>query len=81
MLRLETMGRYTFFPLAYEDAAQVIQMALVHKDIVENHNLHDRLKHIENNRIPTLAVFGEKDKLIKVEIGQRFCLLLIKFIK
>ncbi|CAG2103668.1 unnamed protein product [Medioppia subpectinata] len=70
LLRLELIGRHTFFPLEYRDAGEVLQMALVSKHLI-NHKLHLKLQHIKHNKIPTLVVFGETDKLIPKHINDR----------
>ena len=54
------------YPMSYDSVDELLFFILVHSTI-QTSKLHKSLELLQSLRIPTLYVYGEKDKLIKTE--------------
>ena len=59
------------FPLAFANVDEFLFFLIVHSTINISH-LRQRLNFLKSNKLPTLFVYGEKDKLIKKEDYELF---------
>ena len=52
-----------FAPMTYQSVDEVLYFLLVHS-YIKNNEFHKKLEILKEKKIPTLVVYGEKDKLI-----------------
>ena len=52
------------YPMSYANVDEVLLTVLIGSNGLDQHLLHQRLQYIKNNKIPTLVVYGQRDKLI-----------------
>ncbi|CAG2103669.1 unnamed protein product [Medioppia subpectinata] len=69
VLRPDLIAHRFGYPMRFESVDEVLMLWLFSR--LDPNNLHKRLEYLKNHKIPTLVVYGERDKLIQKSANER----------